>query len=46
MEAELVLGLCERFHCLPEALKAESADLLRLLAIEALGRREKGDGDG
>lgn len=34
MEAELVLGLCERFGCLPSQLYAEDAELLRLLAIE------------
>jgi hypothetical protein len=38
----LILGLCERFGCLPSALYAEPAGLLRLLRIEQLGRR---DGD-
>lgn len=39
----LILGLCQRFGCLPSALYAEDAGLLRLLRIESLGRR---DGDG
>lgn len=34
----MVLGLCERFGCLPSALLQEDADLLRLLQLEALGR--------
>jgi len=33
----MILGLCRRFHCLPSALLAEDADLLRLLMIEHLG---------
>lgn len=32
------MGLCERFGCLPSALLAEDAELLRYAAIEALGR--------
>jgi hypothetical protein len=32
-----VLGLCERFGCLPSQLYEEDADLLRLLALEELG---------
>jgi len=39
----LILGLCRQFGCLPSALYAEDAGLLRLLRIEALGRR---DADG
>jgi hypothetical protein len=34
----MVLGLCERFGCLPSALLAEDADLLRWVRIEHLGR--------
>ncbi len=34
----MVLGLCERFSCLPSALMAEDVALLRLIAIEDLGR--------
>lgn len=39
-EAELVLGLCERFHCLPSQIMNESADLLRLIAIQDEGTPE------
>ncbi len=46
-EAEWVLGLCRRFHCLPSALLAEDAGLLRWLLIEQEGtRREEGVADG
>jgi hypothetical protein len=31
-----VLGLCRRFSCLPSALLAEDAELLRYLKLEAL----------
>jgi hypothetical protein len=37
----LILSLCERFGCLPSAVYAESGELLALLRIEALGRREE-----
>jgi hypothetical protein len=40
-----VLGLCRQFHCLPSQALAEPAELLRMLEIESLGRRE-GDDDG
>lgn len=33
----MILGLCERFGCLPSALLAEPAELLRWVAIEDLG---------
>ncbi len=36
----MILGLCERFGCLPSALLAEDASLLRMVRVEALGRRE------
>jgi hypothetical protein len=39
-----VLRLCWEFHCLPSAVLAEDAGLLRLLRIEALGTPEGGDG--
>lgn len=42
--AELTLGLCERFGCLPSQLYAEDGDLLRLLAIERRGRRDETGG--
>jgi hypothetical protein len=32
-----VLGVCERFGCLPSQLEQEDAELVRLLEIEALG---------
>lgn len=38
-----VLALCDRFHCLPSAIRAEDAGLLRLLEIEALVREARGD---
>jgi hypothetical protein len=40
-----VLGICERFGQLPSQVYAEDAELLRLLRIEALGRREEETGD-
>lgn len=41
-----MLGLCERFGCLPSALLAEDADrLLRMLAIERLGTPPERDGE-
>jgi hypothetical protein len=36
----MVLGVCERFGCLPSALYQEDGELLRLLTIETLGRPE------
>lgn len=42
----MVLGLCERFGCLPSQLYAEDANLLRLLTVEKLGRPEpRGEAD-
>ena len=35
-----MLGLCDRFKCLPSQLEAESAHLLKLLMIERLGTPE------
>lgn len=32
-----MLGLCERFGCLPSALYQEDVNLLRLLALEDMG---------
>lgn len=34
----MILGLCDRFGCLPSQLLAEDAGLLRLLRIEAYGK--------
>lgn len=29
----MVLGLCDRFHCLPSQLEDESAEIIRLIKI-------------
>lgn len=34
-QAEMVLALCERFHCLPSALEQEDSTLLYMLNILA-----------
>ena len=39
-EAEMILGLCERFHCLPSQIVEEDASLLRLILIEQMGNPE------
>lgn len=39
----MVLGLCQRFGCLPSQLLAEDASLLQMIHIEQRGRV---DGDG
>lgn len=36
----MILGLCQRFACLPSKLYAEQSDLLELLNIESLGTPE------
>jgi hypothetical protein len=33
----MILGLCERFGCLPTALLAEDAAIMRWLQLEDLG---------
>lgn len=33
----MVVGLCERFHCLPSQLLAEDAEFLRMIAIHHRG---------
>ncbi len=38
--AQLVLSLCDRFHCLPSQLMREDVEVLKLLQVEALGREE------
>jgi hypothetical protein len=38
----MVLGLCDRFGCLPSQVLAEDAGLLRYLRIEHLGKRVEG----
>lgn len=42
----MILALCDRFHCLPSAVRAEDASLLRLVRLEALGRRDGEASDG
>jgi len=41
-----VLGLCERFGCLPEQLYDADTELLRLVAIEQRGRPPEQADDG
>ncbi len=42
MHARWILGLCERFGCLPSQLLDEDADLMRLLTIEYLAAPDPG----
>ena len=35
-----MLGLCDRFKCLPSQLEAEDAYLIKLLTVERLGKPE------
>jgi hypothetical protein len=47
--ARFVVGLCERFHCLPDAggLLDQDAELLRMLRIiELAGDTDPGGGEG
>jgi len=41
----MILGLCDRFHCLPDVAEQLDAGVLRLLRIEELARPPQ-DGDG
>ena len=42
----MILAVCDRFHVLPSQARAESADVLRLMAIHALAHPpEASDGD-
>ena len=43
MRAELILGLCDRFHCLPSQLLAEDVELLKLLTIADYGAERKAE---
>jgi len=45
MHARLVLGLAERFGCPPSVVLREPATVLRMLAIEALGRPDDPEPD-
>jgi hypothetical protein len=43
----MILGLCDRFHCTPDVAWQMDTSVVRLLQIEALGRRrEVGEWDG
>lgn len=42
----MVLGLCERFGCLPSALYAEDSSLLRMVRLESLAQPKDRDGGG
>lgn len=42
----MILGLCERFHCLPSALEEESAEILRLVTIHGMGTKQDGPKTG
>lgn len=44
--ARTILGLCDRFRCLPSQLMAEDGELLRWLAIERAAAPEVGEGVG
>lgn len=39
-EAELIDGLCQRYSCLPSALLAEEATILKMVAIVQEGQPE------
>jgi len=39
----LILGLCDRFHCLPSDLYTEGAEILRMIKIQQLGHPEKSE---
>jgi hypothetical protein len=37
----MVIGLCERFHCLPSQLEKEDTSLVRMLKIVAAARQDE-----
>lgn len=41
----MIISLCDRFHCLPSALRAEDAYLLQALAIVERAKRVEGGTD-
>jgi hypothetical protein len=45
-EAETILGLCQRFGCLPSALEGEDAEILRLIDIVDKGTKKEEAHDG
>lgn len=40
--AQALIGLCDRFHCLPSQLMDEPVEIIQLLALAALGEPEGG----
>jgi hypothetical protein len=41
----MIIGLCDRFHCLPSQLMEEDLDIIRLLKIVALGSQQEEGGE-
>lgn len=39
-----MLSLCDRFHCLPSQLEEEDSEIIRLVAIQAMGARKEAAG--
>lgn len=37
----MILGVCDRFHCLPGEALAEDAGIIRLMKIEKLGTKQE-----
>jgi hypothetical protein len=37
----MVLAMCQLFHCTPSVLDEESAEIIRLVNIKALGTKEQ-----
>jgi hypothetical protein len=44
IEAELILGLCDRFHCTPDVAKDMDASVIRMLKVYEEGTAT-GDGE-
>ncbi len=38
---ELVLSLCDRFHCRPSQLDEEDAEIIQMVAIQVMGTKQK-----
>lgn len=41
----MIIGLCDRWHKLPSEIRREGAGVLRLLAIEQMGRPDPEGGE-
>lgn len=39
----MVIGLCERFHCLPSQILAEDSEFIRMIKIVERGRARDGE---